>query len=194
MPSERRGSTANRDRGAVAVETAFISVFLVTLLFGIIDASFLFKDGLTVSSAARAGARMGASQPKSLSFAQDSADQVTNSISGLAQASRDTIEVWVYEADASLVNGRPSAGICPSACVKYNWPNGATKLTYLSGSWASTHQNACNGDSRHNSLGVYVKYQHSSPVGFFFKNVTVSESTVMFLEPVPSALDCLATT
>ena len=44
MLSERRRSTDHRDSGVVAVETAIVSMFLVTLLFGIVESSFLFKD------------------------------------------------------------------------------------------------------------------------------------------------------
>jgi len=88
----------HRDGGAVAVEAAMVSLLLVILLFGIIESSFLFKDWLSVSAAARAGARMGASQPRSPSFAQDSANQVTNALSDLKPA--NLREVWVYQTTA----------------------------------------------------------------------------------------------
>ena len=107
MPSERRRPRGDRDSGAVAVETALVSMLLLTLLFGIVDSSFLLKDWLTVSAAARAGARMGASEPRVATFAQDSADQVTNAISGLNPANLQ--EVWVYKADK--VTGLPDSGV-----------------------------------------------------------------------------------
>jgi Flp pilus assembly protein TadG len=80
-------------------------MLLVILLFGIVESSFLFKDYLAVSAAARAGARMGASQPRIASvagspdFAQLAANQVTNSITGLIPANLQV--VWVYKASAT---------------------------------------------------------------------------------------------
>lgn len=200
MPSKRRDPPGRRDSGVVAVETGLVSMFLVLLLFGIIDASFFFKDWLTISSAARAGARMGASEPRvgnvgnTRLFADDSADQVTNAVSGLAASSLASINVWVYKADGTT--GLPTSGLtsgipsCTSNCVKYTWPGGATKLTYLSGSWAYTSQNACNGDAARDTLGVWVKYSHASPLGSTVWNRDMSESTVIFLEPIPSSQVC----
>ena len=51
---------SSRRRGAVMVEFALIIPVIMTLLFGLIEFGFAFRDGLTVASAARAGARVGA--------------------------------------------------------------------------------------------------------------------------------------
>jgi Flp pilus assembly protein TadG len=184
MPSERPESTADRDRGVVAVETSIVALLLVVLLFGIVESSLLFKDWLSVSAAARAGARMGASQPRMPNFAQDSANQVTNAITGLLPANIE--QVWVYKTTSAT--GLPNATPCTD-CVRFTW-NALTKsLTPSYSNWSSTSQNACAGDPARDSLGVYVKYRHSSPLGFFFNNATLSESTVMWIEPT-SALIC----
>jgi hypothetical protein len=188
---ERRRSTDHRDSGVVAVETAVVSMLLLTLLFGIVECSFLFKDYLSVSAATRAGARMGASQPRIASvsgspdFAQLSANQVTNSITGLIPANLQA--VWVYKASAAT--GLPDSGSFASCtvCVKFTWSAG--KLTPSSSNWPASAENACPGDINRDSLGVYVKYTHSSPFGFFFKNATISQSTVMWVEPT-TALIC----
>jgi hypothetical protein len=163
-----------------------MAVLLVIPLFGIVEASFLLKDWLSVSSAARAGARMGASQPRMEFFARDSADQVTNAISGLDPTRVQ--EVWVYKADPAT--GLPLSGAtCPANCVKYAWNSGLKKLDWIPGTtWGYQTQNACAGDlgpapPLRDSLGVYVKYKHLAPLGWFFNNAIVSESTVMWLEP-----------
>jgi Flp pilus assembly protein TadG len=180
MPTERLHGTRHRDSGAVAVETALVSMFLLVLLFGIVDSSFLLKDWLTVSAAARAGARMGSSEPRWTTFAQDSADQVTNAITGLNQANLQ--QVWVYK--AAYATGLPESGAgCPNPCMKYTWNSTTKKLAYLSGIWTWDSQNACPGDVNRSALGVYVQYRHTSPLGFFFNNAIVSESTVMWIEP-----------
>jgi len=180
MPLERLRLTGHRDSGTVAVETAIVSLFLIVLLFGIVETAFLIKDWLSVSAAARAGARMGASEPRGPSFAQDSADQVTNAISGLNPAD---LLVWVYKTTSTT--GQPPAtctNVSPNNCVPFTW-NGTQLATTASTNWAASSQNACAGDNNRDVLGVYVKYKHTSPLGFFFNNATVSESTVMWIEP-----------
>jgi Flp pilus assembly protein TadG len=187
MPQRWR-SMGRRDSGAVAVETAGVSLFLVILLFGIVESSFLFKDWLAVSAAARAGARMGASQPRSASFAQDSANQVANALA--SQNPANVQEVWVYRTTSST--GLPDSGSFASCavCVKFSWNAASKSLTQFAGSWANTSQNACAGDPARDSLGVYVKYKHTSPLGFFFKNMILTESTVMWVEPWTSDAHC----
>ena len=181
MPSERWGSMGHRDSGAVAVETAFVLMLLVILMAGIVESSFLFKDWLSVSASARAGARMGASQPRMSNFAQASADQVTNALSDLNRANLQA--VWVYRTTSAT--GLPDSGSFASCttCVKFTWNAATSSLTPSSDNWPSSSQNACSGDVARDSLGVYVKYKHTSPWGFFFKNATISESTVMWVEP-----------
>jgi hypothetical protein len=187
MRSLRREATGHRDRGAVAVETAVISSLLIVLLYGIIETSLLFRDWISVSAAARAGARMGASQPLSPTFGQDSANQVTNALATLTPANIQ--EVWVYK--ASGTTGMPDSGSFASCstCLKYTWDSSTSKLKFSSGSWSAASQNACAGDPDRDSLGVYLKYKHTSPIGFFFNGAIMSESTVMWLEPT-TAVAC----
>lgn len=189
MPSDRREPTGNRDSGAVAVETALVSTLLIILLFGIIESSFLFKDGLAVSAASRAGARMGASQPRlagTPDFAQLSANQVINALSDFTPANLQ--EVWVYKSSGTTKYPDSGSFASCNTCVKFAWNAGSHSLVPTYSNWPASSQNACSGDvgpapNLRDSLGVYVKYRHSSPLGFFFNNLTVSESTVMWIEP-----------
>src|SRR4051794_10410786 len=50
------------DRGAVAVEAAFITPVLLLLVFGMIDMSLLIKDNVAVVSSVRAGARVASAE------------------------------------------------------------------------------------------------------------------------------------
>jgi hypothetical protein len=77
--------------------------------------------------------------------------------------------------------------------VLYTWSAAQSKLVLASGTWSSvgsTNQNACIGDPARSSLGVYVKFPHYSPLGFIFKNKTVSDSAVMWLEPFNPSAGC----
>jgi Flp pilus assembly protein TadG len=189
MPLCRARFWGDRDRGAVAVETAVVSMLLVILLFGIIESSFLFKDMISVSAAARAGARMGASEGRITGFAQDSANQVTNSLSDLNPANLQ--QVWVYRttttgATAGLPDSGSYAGGC-TTCVKFSW-NGTALVPTGATTWTAASQNACSGDPARDALGVYIQYKHSSGLGFFFNNQIINESTVMWVEPVTTAI------
>jgi len=53
------------DRGAVLVEFALVMPILVMLLFGLVSAGMAWNQNLSLSSAARAGARYGATLPTS---------------------------------------------------------------------------------------------------------------------------------
>ena len=48
------------DRGAAAVEFALVTVFLIPLIFGILDYGMWFADALAARDGARAAARAGA--------------------------------------------------------------------------------------------------------------------------------------
>ena len=189
MPSHRWESEGRGDNGVVAVETAIVSMLLFILLVGVIESSLLFKDYLVVASATRAGARMGASQPRVYSgldpayFAQLAANQVANASAGLLPANLQ--QVWVYK--ASAVTGLPDSGSFASCntCVKFTWSAGALTPSYSN--WPASSQDACSGDVR-DSLGVYVQYKHPSPLGFFFNGLILNQSTVMLVEPTTAPI------
>jgi Flp pilus assembly protein TadG len=61
MPSSaRRRSRPDRDRGAAAVEMALLLPVLLVLVFGIIDFGRALNEQITLTSAAREGARLAA--------------------------------------------------------------------------------------------------------------------------------------
>lgn len=167
-----------REDGAVAVETALVSMLLITILYGVVEVSFLLHDALNVSAASRAGSRMGASLARDPSFATASRDQVAAALGGL-DLSRVN-KVWVFKANATT--GKPDTGSYTSctACVRYK--GSPTGLVADGGAgWAAVQQNAC--ANQQDQLGVYVEYRYSSRLGFLFSGKVLSESTVMRLEP-----------
>ena len=174
-----------REQGAVAVETALVSMLLVTILYGVVEVSFLLHDALNVSSASRAGARMGASLARDASFATASRDQAAAAMGGL-DLSRVN-KVWVFRANATT--GKPDTGNFTSCttCVRYKGsPTGL--VADGSAGWTAASQNAC--ANQQDQLGVYVEYRYSSRLGFMFSGKVLSESTVMRLEPYRGSGAC----
>jgi hypothetical protein len=179
---------ADRESGAVAVETALMAVLLCGLLFGIIECSLLMKDWLAVSASARAGARMAASEPRLPTFAQDAANQVASSVSDVDMSGFK--ELWVYKAGASGVPASGSFASCSTSCVRFGWNAAARTFVKTADGYAATGQNACAGDPANDSIGVYLKVTHRPLTGWLFGDLTVAESTVMRVEPLATAAAC----
>jgi len=184
--SGRRRRLRRRERGAVAVETALVSLVLATILAGIIDTSMLFRDSLSVSSAARGGARTASSEPLASTFARDAAQQAVNALSDL-QYTRIT-KLWVYKANASTGDPVGGWGGCSSNCVAFTVSATGT-VSAGTGTWSG--RNACAGSTL-DAVGVYVQYNHPSTIGVFFNNQPISEHAVMELQPIPSSATCVS--
>ncbi len=105
------------DEGATLVEFAMITVLLFTLVFGIIEFGFVFRDRLTIANAAQSAARVGAamgSAPEAdismLRSLEQSLGTLPNSGVGIVRY------VDIYKARA---DGTPDGG-CPGAnCSRY---------------------------------------------------------------------------
>lgn len=175
----RRGK--GREKGAVAVETAFVSMMLISMVYSIAETSFLLRDGMVVTSASRAGARIASSLPRTNGFSATAKDQVEDAMSGMQTNRID--KVWIYKADPTT-GARPAS--CTSYCVSYTGTSGT--LVANGGSWAPTDQNACAGEQ--DQLGVYVEYRYPSRLGFLWNNKVLAESTTMRLEPYTSLGAC----
>ncbi len=152
-------------------------MLLLTILYGVVEVSFLMRDAIVVSSASRAGARMGSSLPRYSTFATDTKDQVEDALAGV-QMSRVN-KVWVFKANAAT--GLPDSGNFTTCTVCVKFKGSGSSLVSDGGTWAYTSQNACAGSQ--DMLGVYVEYRYPSRLGFLFNSKILTESTVMKLEP-----------
>jgi hypothetical protein len=193
------------ERGAAAVEFALIAMPLIILLFVIVEAAFLMKDYVSVSSAVRSGARTasasagagkGTCDPGSVDpctpanapkLAQAAAAAAMTN--GTALNSEDIAWVIVYKPNPNG-NGYPigqTSLTCGTSCVKYVWNPSLGRFSYSSGSWASATINACVNDSARDSVGVGMRVNHQSLTGFFGSGITIEEHTVMQFEPLESS-------
>jgi len=183
-------SRGRGDGGAVAVEAALVTPVLMLMLFGIVELSLLLKDDLSVSAAARAGARTGAALPRfddgTTDFAQQAANQVARSAGAL---NLSAVSLTIYEADPA---GNPQAGgtpaDCTSSCVHFSYDTGASAFVRVGGSWPAASIDACPGDPGQDAIGVYVSYPHQLTV--LGGTVTLADRAVMAFEPVPPTQGC----
>ena len=169
-----------RDDGAVAVEAAVVLPLLLLLLIGIIESALWLRDVAAVAAAARHGARIASAEPRRDSMVVDAAAAVA----GSALPMSGVEELWVYEADAA---GQPMGGDCTSRCVRLRWNGAQRAFTAVSGTWPPTSVNACAGDPRAMSVGVYVRARHNLTFpGLLDSSAarTIGDRAVMRFEPL----------
>lgn len=189
--SKRSGGFRGTDRGAVLIEAAIVFPVVMVLLFGIIEYGFVFKDSLTVTSATRSGARTAASQAKYTTFFDAAQGAVGAAMSALPDDGPQ--ELWIFKAGPNgrpVVSGgaeAPDFSVPCSICTRYTWNSATRSWTEVASTWPVSSQNACASTSVDpDAVGVYLKAKHDYFTRLFGSTRTLTDSTVMRLEPRPS--------
>ena len=177
----------DRDRGAVIVEAAVIMPVLVLLCFGVIEYGLAFKDSMVLADATRSGARVASALPRTPGYELTTAGAVRASL--LTAVDANGIEyLTIYRADKA--SGRPADGLgfegCQTDCWRYRWV-GNDWVRDGGSSWDATAQSACGSEAHTDYVGVYVRYTHGFVTSFFDTTMTLTDRTVMRLEPIPAS-------
>ena len=177
---------ARNERGAILVEAAFVLPVMILFVMAIIEFGLAFKDLQTVFTATRVGARTASAEPRQFGYANDVAAAVKTSLSAIPSGQWQ--ELWVYKARA---DGKPDTGNFTSCttCVRYHW-DGANWIKDQD-TWPASgtgSQYACGGVSPGpDAAGVYLKVRHDMLTGFFGSTKTLTDNTVVRLEPLPAS-------
>ncbi len=181
-----RRRRADSERGAVLVEAAFVLPVMITIMLGIFEFSLVFKDLQTTYSATRSGARIASAEARNTNYQTSTVNAVSTSLAAIPKS--NWRELWIYKADSA---GMPPSGnftTCSGKCVRYLWDNSSGTWVKQTGSdWPATGANsqyAC--ASGPDSLGVYVKVNHPMISGMFGTTKTLTDKTVIKLEPRPA--------
>ena len=196
VTARRRAS----QRGAVAVETALVTPVLLVVLLGIVELPMLVRDYVAVTSAARTGARVAASEPgctPSLAtgvicpgadpapFGQLAANAVDRN--GSALPAESIRYILVYKANAQgypgALSSMPTSCAGISSCLAYTWNAATGAFVRSGGSWSRATVNAC-FPSNVDSVGVQVVADHEFLSGLLGTSMTMSEHAVMSFEPL----------
>lgn len=175
----------NRERGASLVEVGLILPLLILLAIGLSEIGFLVVDYLTVSNAAREGARTGAAAADFDQGGVDADDLILEAVEEAACNLRfGTLEkVLIFKADGL---GEPTIGSineysplgalnCGSSLNALSCDNGCP--------WAASSRDRV-PDGGIDVLGVEVTFSHSSVTGLFpFPTSSWTEAAVMQIEP-----------
>ena len=179
----------SRDRGASLVEVGIILPILILLAVGLAEIGFLVVDYMTVSNAAREGARTGAAAadysdpgPPAVDADDLILEAVEEAACNMTFGSLQTATIYRAEADGSmplnlnyirvynagvLLCDAPGHGFtCPTCATDWDPANRARLLPAP------------------DSLGVELVFTHSSITGIFpFPSVSWTETAVMTLQP-----------
>jgi Flp pilus assembly protein TadG len=181
------------ERGIVLVEFALIASFLTFLVLGVADLGYLWQTRMTVQNATRAGARVGSSMNTSL----------TSDYSLLAAVRAGLNDVGLSNVTAVIVyKSATSDGVVPSTCKttltsqsgSCNVYTGAQLTSLLAGSfqcgasaldrfWCPSSRQALLG-SGPDYLGIWVKVTVPRLMKVFGATATITDSSVMRLEPL----------
>lgn len=128
-----------RDRGASTIEAAFVLPVILLIALGVAEFGFAFVDWLSVSNAARTGARIASAAGTDVSADSVVLDAVGEALGDMDSSSLKAL--WIYKADAS---GEPAdAGLgcdigSESLCTTSN-----VYILKPDGTWTCKPGNGC---------------------------------------------------
>ena len=178
------------ERGAALVEFVMVIPLLLALLIGIAEFGIAMRDWLTVTSATRAGARVGTAAGQ-----DQQADllilQSVESAMGIGDID-DVTQVWIFLADE---DGEPSSSICGANCSLYvrsatacGWdpcPDIANGGSYPDSPWLPADRRVTiTATEELDRMGVRIVFEHQWLSEFLgFGTATWRDDAVMRMEP-----------
>ncbi len=200
------------ESGAVAVEAAIITPFLLLLVFGMIEFAFVMRDYASVGNSVRTGARIastGADAGPGTCEVGPTAPPCTSASSpALAQFAADAIQrsgaamppdsinyILVYKANGygypGVATNKTMPADCSATanCVKFVWRDAQDAFRYAGGTWTSTTISACfpgSVASPMDRVGVYLNASHVMMTGLFGAALSLDDRAVLDFEPLAS--------
>lgn len=173
------------ERGASLVEVGIVLPLLLVLAIGLAEVGFLVIDYVTVTNAARSGARTGAAAADDAGADTAILEVVEEDICNLRFSDFNSLIIRVYEpeSDGSVPD--------PPGSVVNEWTNSGSLACGSIGHGFSCN-NGCPWDptTRDNvlpsvdQLGVEITYTHTSITGLMpWMDLTLTETAVMQVEP-----------
>lgn len=169
-----------RDRGASLVEVGLILPILITLAIGLSEVGFLVVDYLTVTNAAREGARTGAAAADFPTADDLILEAVEEASCNLRFGDLETVRIFMADGSGQPVVGAineysPTGGLnCDATGHSIGCDNGCP--------WTASSRDRVPPGL--DVLGVEVTFSHTSVTGIFpFPTVDWDETAVMQIEP-----------
>ena len=172
-----------RERGASLVEVSLVLPILLALAIGLAEIGFLVIDYVTVTNAARSGARTGATLGPDDTNDATLLAVVEEDLCNLEFGEVEVVRVFLPNADGSMSAAQNN--YTPSGALDCN----ATAHVFT----CSTAEGGCNWPaanrnneppSNFDTIGVRIEFRHNYVTNFLpFPDVTFVETAVMQIEP-----------
>ncbi len=190
---KRRGR-GRGDRGTTLIEAAIVTPVFLALIFGVFEYGFVFRNYLTVANATRDAARtattFGSNDYTDFEILQRIADN------GVAMPSEDIERIVIWHATGpddtvpSSCLSSAQSGLCnvyePADLTLAEDQFGCRTDRDLDRYWCPSDREdsaaAANGGPP-DFVGVQIVYNYSYMTGLFGDQITISEGTVMRIEP-----------
>lgn len=183
----RRLFRRDKEKGASLVEASIVLPMLILLAVGLSEVGFLVIDYLTVSNAAREGARTGAAAADydDPFTGTDADDLILESVEEAACNLKfgELLEVSIFKADGNGDKVGGAVNIYEPAVSGLECGTSANGLVCVNGCpWSPSSRDRI--PPVFDVLGVEVVFEHSDVTGFFpFPTITWSETAIMQIEP-----------
>ena len=196
-----RSGRARGENGAVLVEVVLILPILMLISLAVFDLGLGWKASMTVTNAARAGARVASNLGVSATADKSALASVAASLGTVPVSEIDVIVIYrATTADgdvpAACLTGstRATGGSSTSQCNVYTGAEAfaASTSTTFTGNCGSSRDRFWCPSTRGNSqaatagpdyLGVYVRINHTTKTKAFGSTMVVKDRAVMRIEP-----------
>lgn len=171
------------EKGASLVEVGLVLPLLLVLAIGLSEIGFLVIDYITVTNAARSGARTGASLTTDPDTDDAILEVVEEDLCNLAHGDVRVVRIFKANADGSMSSSRNN--YTPNAALNCDAPGHSFICDGSEGgcNWASTGRNNVPPDN-FDQLGVRIEFDHEYITGFLpLPTVGFVETAIMQLEP-----------
>ncbi|MBK5223973.1 MAG: pilus assembly protein [Acidimicrobiia bacterium] len=191
----RRGRRGD-DSGAVIVEFALVASLIVSILFGLIEFGFAWETRLATQNASRAGARVASSLGDERDADYNALRSVASALEGVGLGNVEYVMIY-KPVDASGTphpncTGTPLTS-SPGRCNVYTGNQLVTLAanetlfqgscgSALDGEWCPTNRQVIQALGP-DYLGVYIRLKHDFITGVFGNEMTITDRSVMRLEP-----------
>ncbi|MFN8050620.1 MAG: TadE/TadG family type IV pilus assembly protein [Acidimicrobiales bacterium] len=189
------------ERGAVLVEVVLILPVLLVITLGVFDVGLGWRTSLTITNAARSGARVGSNLGQDSSADQSALAAVSASLGTIPSSEIDVVVIYKATSAAGTVPSgcldsttRTAGGSAALSCNVYSAADlaaAATSTAYNGNCstsrdrfWCpSTRQNQQASANGPDFLGVYVRINHATKTKLFGSTMVMKDQAVMRIEP-----------
>jgi hypothetical protein len=171
------------EKGASLVEVAVVLPLLLLLAIGTAEIGFLVIDYVTVTNAARSGARTGASLTTDPDTDDAILDVVEEDLCNLGFGTAQVVRIFEADDDGSMTGS--SNNYTPTGALNCDAAGHVFACDALEGgcNWPPASRNNV-PPNNFDQLGVTIEFDHSYVTGFVpFPSVGFVETAIMQLEP-----------